>query len=127
MKGKDKIFFLILKLFYVNRLLTIRKINIFKGTQSIVTVIFNKLMCLGQSFIPDLYMCNHIRLNSLKLPITVYRIRCRVFMNEHTFNNHTDEHYYRVIHILCAATDGCRSRHCLACPPLHAALNCRCS
>ena len=34
---------------------------------------------------------------------------------------------YRVIYILGAATDGCRSRPCIACPPLHGASNCRCS
>ena len=34
---------------------------------------------------------------------------------------------YRVIHLIRSATDGCRSRPCLSCPPLHAALNCRCS
>ena len=33
---------------------------------------------------------------------------------------------YRVIDILCAATDGCRSRPCLTCLPLHGASNCRC-
>ena len=34
---------------------------------------------------------------------------------------------YRVIYILGTATDGCRSRSLLACPPLHGASNCRCS
>ena len=33
----------------------------------------------------------------------------------------------RIIQILRAATDGCRSWPCLAGPPPHGALNCRCS
>ena len=33
---------------------------------------------------------------------------------------------YRVIHILRAATDGCRSRPCMAGPLPHGASNCRC-
>ena len=53
--------------------------------------------------------------HNLKLPVYT------VFENSHFAT------YYRVIHILRAATDGCRSRPCLACPPLHGASNCRCS
>ena len=55
------------------------------------------------------------------------------FLNEHCVFNaeygvwRSRPDYVRVIYILNAATDGCRSRPFLACPPLHGASNCRCS
>ena len=53
----------------------------------------------------------------------------RVVLNTHIFFYLVEGcvQKYRVVHILGPATDGCRSRPCLACPPLHGASNCRCS
>ena len=56
-------------------------------------------------------------------PLTKCSLTLQVYFRDHMF----PIEIYSVIHILGAATDGCRSRPCLTCPPLHGAPNCRCS
>ena len=59
-----------------------------------------------------------------RLLITTQTTTLKISTYGRSINLHS---IYRVIYTLGVATDGCRSRPCLACPPLHGASNCRCS